>query len=140
MTAVNLRQLGDALQACARGLYPLEAGTGLLIDCGSWLHREDFTSRFINIDTSISDGVTLLAAIDWEAAVAALHAGELPASGGERRMLLLAASIAAGTLVNLNDALPGIDRRNAYLVVSAAAHAVGLPDPYRETERWYLNG
>jgi hypothetical protein len=128
MTAVNPRRLSGALRACARGVYPLEAGTSLLIDCGSWLHRDDFTSRFITAGTSISDGVTLLASIDWEAAVTALHAGELPASGRERRMLLLAASIAAGTPVNLNDALPGIDRRNAILVVSAVAHAAGLPD------------
>ena len=97
MTIVNPRQLGDALRACACGIHPLEAGTGLLVDCGSWLHREDFTSRFITTGTSISDGVTLLASTDWEAAVTALHAGELPASGGERRMLLLAASIAGGT-------------------------------------------
>jgi hypothetical protein len=138
MTAVNTRRLSDALRACARGIHPLEAGTGLLIDCGSWLHREDFTSRFITTGTCISDGVTLLAATDWEAAVAALHAGELPASGGERRMLLLAASIAGGIPVNLYDALPGIDRRNAGLVVSAVAHAAGLPD--QETDKRHLNG
>ena len=135
MITVNPRQLDDALRACARGVYPLEAGTSLLIDCGSWLHRDDFTSRFITAGPSISDGVTLLASIDWEAAVTALHAGELPASGRERRMLLLAASIAAGTPVNLNDALPGIDRRNAALVVSAVAHAAGLPD--QESDKWY---
>ena len=88
VTTANPRRLGDALRACARGIHPLEAGTGLLIDCGSWLHREDFTSRFITTGTSISDGITLLASTDWEAAVAALHAGELPASGGERQMLL----------------------------------------------------
>ena len=137
---MNPRQLSDALQACARGLHPLEAGTSLLTGCGSWLHREDFTSRFITTGPSISDGVTLLASIDWEAAVTALHAGELPASGGERRMLLLAASIAGGTPVSLNDALPGIDRRNASLVVSAVAHAAGLPDPHQETDKRYLNG
>ena len=97
MTTLNPRRLGGALRAGARGIHPLEAGTGLLIDCGSWLHRDDFASRFITAGTSISDGVTLLASIDWEAAVTALHAGELPASGGERRMLLLAASIAGGT-------------------------------------------
>jgi hypothetical protein len=131
------RRLGDALRACAYGIRPLEAGTALLIDCGSWLHRDDFTSRFITTGTSISDSVTLLAATDWEAAVAALHAGELPASGGERRMLLLAASIASGTPVSLNDALPGIDRRNATLVVSAVAHAAGLPDPYQKTDNRY---
>jgi hypothetical protein len=140
MTTVNSRHLSSALRACARGLYPLEAGTGLLIDCGSWLHRDDFTSRFITTGPSISDGVTLLASIDWEAAVTALHAGELPASGGERRMLLLASSIAAGTPVDLNDALPGIDRRNASLAVRAAAHAAGLPDPYQETDTRYQNG
>jgi hypothetical protein len=94
------------LRACTRSIHPLEAGTGLLIDCGSWLHRDDFASRFITTRTSISDGTTLLTSTDWEAAVAALHAGELPASGGERRMLLLAASIAGGTPVSLNDALP----------------------------------
>ena len=127
MTTLNPRQLGDALRACARGIHPLEAGTGLLIDCGSWLHREDFTSRFIATGTSFSDGTTVLAVTDWEAAIAALHAGELPASGGERRMLLIAASIAGGTPVSLNDALPGIDRRNASLVVNAIAHATGQP-------------
>jgi len=135
MTATDPRQISGALRACARGVYPLEAGTGLLIDCGSWLHRDDFASRFITTGPSISDGVTLLASIDWEAAVTALHAGELPASGGERRMLLLAASIAAGTPVSLYDALPGIDRRNAALVVSAVAHAAGLPD--QESDKWY---
>ena len=92
MTTLNPRRLSDALHAGACGIHPLEAGTSLLIDCGSWLHRDDFTSRFIT--ASISDGVTLLASIDWETAVTALHAGELPASGGERRMLLLASSIA----------------------------------------------
>ena len=82
MTTLDPRRLGDALRAGACGIHPLEAGTGLLIECGSWLHRTDFTSRFITAGTSISDGVTLLAATDWEAAVTALHAGELPSSGG----------------------------------------------------------
>ena len=140
MTIVNPRQLGDALRACACacGIHPLEAGTGLLVDCGSWLHREDFTSRFITTGTSISNGVTLLASTDWEAAVTALYAGELPASGGERRMLLLAASIARGIPVSLYDTLPGIDRRNARLVVDAVAHAAGLAD--QETDKRHLNG
>ena len=127
MTTLNPRQPGDALRASARGIRPLEAGTGLLIDCGTWLHREDFTSRFITAGTSISDGTTVMAATDWEAAIAALHAGELPASGGEQQMLLIAASIAGGTPVSLSDALPGIDRRNATLVINAIAHATGQP-------------
>ena len=124
MTTANPHRLSDALRAYARGIHPLEAGTGPLIDCGSWLHREDFTSRFIT-GTSISDGTTVLAATDWEAAVTALRAGELPASGGERRMLLLAASIAGGIPVSLYYTLPGIDHRNASLVIKAIAHATG---------------
>jgi hypothetical protein len=128
MTILDSRRLGDALRAGACGIHPFEAGTSLLIECGSWLHRNDFTSRFITADTSTSDGVTLLASIDWEAALAALHAGELPASGGERRMLLLAASIAGGIPVSLYDTQPGIDRRNASLVVRAIAHATGQAD------------
>ena len=46
-------------------------------------------------------------------------------------MLLLAASIAGGIPVSLSGTLPGIDHRNASLVVSAVAHATGLPDPTR---------
>ena len=75
MTATDPRHISGALRACARGVYPLEAGTSLLIDCGSWLHRDDFTSRFITAGPSISDGVTLLASIDWETAVADAGAG-----------------------------------------------------------------
>ena len=42
-------------------------------------------------------------------------------------MLLIAASIARGTPVSLNDTLTGTDRRNASLVVNAVAHATGQP-------------
>jgi hypothetical protein len=87
--------LAAALRACAAGLYPLEAGVTLLTSSGAFLHRHDFTGRFIEHGTSISDG-TAMAAIDWDAAVTALNAGELPCSGGERRILMLAASLAAG--------------------------------------------
>jgi len=68
--------------------------------------RADFTGRFISTTTS-SDG-TDLAAVDWSAAITALQAG-LPCSGGEQRMLRLAASLADGIPVNLRDALTGID-------------------------------
>jgi hypothetical protein len=125
VTTLRPARLPSALRACAAGIHPLEAGTSLLIDCGNWLHREDFTSHFITTSTSISDGVTPMASTDWEAAIAALNAGELPCSSGERRMLLLAASMAGGTPVSLHDTLPGIDQRNARLVLNAIAHATG---------------
>ena len=114
-----------ALRACAAGLYPLEAGTGLLISSGTFLRRDDFTTRFITVATSISDGTTPMAAIDWDAAIAALHAGELPCSGGERRVLELSSSIAGGTPVDLRDAVTGLDDGNIARLVTAIRHASG---------------
>lgn len=122
MTADHLTA---ALRACAAGLYPLEAGTSLLIANGTFLHRDDFTSRFITIATSISDGTTPMAAIDWDAAIAALRAGGLPCSGGERRIFELSSSLAAGTLVDLNDAVTGLDDGNIARLVTAILHASG---------------
>jgi len=69
--------LTAALQACAAGLYPLEAGVALLISNRTFLHRDDFTSRFIQHGTSNG---TPMAAIDWDAAVTALTGGDLPCS------------------------------------------------------------
>lgn len=67
--------LADQLRAWARGIYPDEAGVELLIGHASFLHRADFTSRFITTPAS-SDG-TPLAVIDWPAVIAALD-GSLP--------------------------------------------------------------
>jgi hypothetical protein len=122
---VNTDVLVAALRACAAGLYPLEAGVGLLIGNGTFLHREDFTSRFIETGTSISDGTAPMAAIDWEAAITALHAGELPCSGGERRILELSASLAAGIPVDLQDAVTSLDDANIALLLTAIWHASG---------------
>lgn len=73
--------LATALRTCAAGLYPLEAGVGLLIANGTFLHRDDFTSRFILHSTSTGEDAQM-AAVDWDAATAALAAGELPCSSG----------------------------------------------------------
>jgi hypothetical protein len=122
---VTADHLAAALRACALGLYPLEAGTELLISNATFLHRDDFTSRFIETGTSISDGTTLMAAIDWDAAIAALNAGDLPCSGGEKRILQLSASLAGGIPVDLRDTVTGLDDRNTALLVTAIRHATG---------------
>jgi hypothetical protein len=74
---MTLNSLAAALRACADGIYPLEAGVGLLIAHGTFLGRDDFTRRFILHGTSSG---TRMAAIDWDAATTALAAGELPCS------------------------------------------------------------
>ena len=62
------------------------------------------------------------AEIDWPATVEG--AGYL--SGGERRLLGVAASLGSGHPVNLTDALGGLDTWNAQVVVDAIAHAAGV--------------
>lgn len=106
---MNVNDLAAAHRACAAGLCPVEAGVALLIGYGTFLHRDDFTSRFISRGTS---GTTSMAAIDWAAATAALHAGEMPCSGGERRILQLSASLAGGIPVDLRDTVTGLDGAN----------------------------
>jgi len=66
-----------------------------------------------------------MAAIDWDAAITALNAGELPSSGGERRLLLLSAGLAAGIPVDLRDAVTGLDDRNTRHLLTAIRHASG---------------
>jgi hypothetical protein len=115
--------LAAALRACATGLYPLEAGVGLLIANGTFLHRDDFTSRFILCTSAAEDAP--MAAVDWDAAAAALTAGELLCSRGEQRILKLAASLAGGIPVDLNDAVTGLDQHNIQRLVAAIRHASG---------------
>ena len=115
-------QLARALHACAAGIYAAEAGVNLLIANGTFIHRCDFTSRFIEHGTSSG---TPVAAIDWGAAVTALNAGELPCSGGQRRILQLAASLADGVPDSLRDTVTGLDDHNAARLIMALRHATG---------------
>ena len=115
--------LAGAVRAGAAGLYSLEAACELVISTG-WPHRDDFT-RFVSTGTSVTDGVTELAHIDWQSVISSCDAGLLPCSSGENRILRLAASIAAGIPVDLHDALSGLDQASISLVVGATRHANG---------------
>ena len=125
MTSIHPREpgLANAVRAGAGGLYSLEAACDLVIGTG-WLHRDDFAC-FISTGTSLTNGVTELAHIDWQSAITSRDAGLLPCSSGENRILRLAASIAAGIPVDLNDALSGLDQARIALVVRAVRHANG---------------
>jgi hypothetical protein len=70
----------------------------------------------------------VMAAVDFEAAARALEAGALPCSGGEGRVLRIAASIAAGVPVDLREAVTGLDENNAVLASAAVLHAAGCRD------------
>jgi hypothetical protein len=116
--------ISAALRAAAAGLHPDEAATALVISHGCFLHRDDFTCM-VHAGTSISDGATLMAWIDWDAVRDALSRGQFPASSSERHILQIAASIAAGHPVSLRDTIPGLDQRNLKLVTTAIRHAAG---------------
>ena len=122
---MNTDELTEALRACATGIHTVEAGVAFFIANGTFLRRDDFTSRFITTATSISDGTTPMADIDWGAVITALHADELSCSGGERRILLLAASLAGGIPVDLRDTVTGIDDANICRLLTAIRHAAG---------------
>jgi ADP-ribose pyrophosphatase YjhB (NUDIX family) len=110
-------QLTAALRAGSKGMYCDQAATELLIRHGSWLRRDDFTARYILTGTSQAGDIT--AAIDWEEAITALHAGDLPCSSSEAAILGLAASFATATPVVLRHAITGLDQANLYLVTNA---------------------
>lgn len=116
--------LASALRAAAAGVPHAEAGTGLLIASGAFLHREDFAGRFTQAATGISDG-TPMAWISWDDVITALDRGRLPASSGERAVPRLAASLANGNPVSLKDTVTSLDNRNLSLAITAIGHAAG---------------
>jgi hypothetical protein len=51
--------------------------------------------------------------------------GDLPCSGGEQRMLRIAASLADTLSLGLGEALTGLDNHNIKLVTTDVLHASG---------------
>ena len=101
----------------------------LLIGHRSWLCRQDFLEIAVEFGEEITGGA-VLAAVDFQAAARALEAGALPCSGGEGRVLRIAASIAGGVPVDLGEAVTGLDENNAVLAAAAVLHAAGYRDLY----------
>ena len=119
--------LAAALRVWAKGLFSTEAAVELLIRHGSWLYREDFLEIAVEFGQGIAGGA-VMAAVDFEAAARALEAGALPCSGGEGRVLRIAASIAGGVPVDLREAVTGLDEGNAVLAAAAVLRAAGHRD------------
>ena len=112
------------MRAWAKGLLCAEAAVELLIGHRWWLHRTDFASVAVEPGRNVFTG-TAVAAVDFEAAVAALDRGVLPCSHGEGQVLRVAASLAAGVPVDLRDAMTGLDYGTACLIARVACHAAG---------------
>lgn len=110
-----MTEFHDQLRARVRGSYTLEAGTEMLIRA--------FGGRFAEpgnpwVDEDPMSGKT------W------IDFGEIPPhvgalSGGERRFLMLAASVAADVPVGVGEILDGLDRPLMEIALAAFAHASG---------------
>lgn len=102
----------DELRAWAEGLLPLEAATELLIRTGwaspgyAWVKREDSGRVWIDFQ-GIPEMIGAL-------------------SGGEQRVLRIAASLGADSPIILGDEITGLDRNTTALVLAAIAHAAGV--------------
>ena len=110
------------MRVWAKGILCLEAAVGLLIGHGSWLYHQDFLDAAVEM---ITESGREMAFVDFTAAADALAAGGLPCSAGERAVLQVAAGIAVGCPVNLEDALARMDAATAALVAGAVLHAAG---------------
>ncbi|MHA7285977.1 hypothetical protein ACX80I_06845 [Arthrobacter sp. MDT3-44] len=102
------------LRSWAKGTYTIEAATELLIRA--------FDGRFARSGEPWIGMGSRWPYVDFEAIEENL--GGL--SGGERRFMLLVASLGdGGALVDLGDIIPGLDRDVLALVLAAIAHAGG---------------
>lgn len=106
-----MNDIESRVRAWARGLYPTEAGVELLIRQGKAI-REGAPWL-----TPYGD----LVSVDVDRLIEAAGAW----SGGEGRVVAIAASLLGGTAVDLSEVIPGLDRANTALVLAAIAHANG---------------
>lgn len=111
-----MTEVSEALRRWAKGLYPLEAGVELLIQAFDgrfaspgepWVQQGDDSGWWwIDVEQMTEDNYDAL-------------------SGGEARLLRIAASLLGGLPVDLSRNIAGLDREHLQLVVAAVAHAGG---------------
>jgi hypothetical protein len=112
----------DWLTIGAAGMLAETAAVTQLAEHGTWLSRATFTSRCLDIADDLTDvpGGTA-AVIRWRTAITSLD--RHGATGSEKAVLRIAASIAAGIPLSLHDALGSLDHAALRAVLRAIAHA-----------------
>lgn len=118
-----MSDIHEALRRWAKGVYPLEAGVELLVRTSNsrfahpaqpWVQPGDDPGWWwIDVDQMNEDNYSGL-------------------SGGETRMLRIAASLLEGRPVDLSRNIPGLDREHFQFVLAAVARANGR----HEDARW----
>lgn len=105
----------DAIRAWAKGIYSMEAAAELLIRAG-------LASRGPWLTEFGGPGPRMIA-INVDKLAAEAEAGWM--SGSEAHVASIAASLLGGPAVDLSEALSGLDRPTAALVLAAMSHATG---------------
>lgn len=113
MENTEITNIHDPLRSWADGVLSDEAGVELLI--------RGYGGRFAARTQPWVRVAGETAAVDW--AMIPEYVGGL--SGGERRYLMLAASLAGGAEVNLDRTFASLDQAEQDLVLSALRHAGG---------------
>lgn len=116
--------VSTALRGHARGLHAAEAAVELLLAHRHWLRRTDFLDAFVHRYPA-EEGMAGLMFINWDEVAQALACGRIACSGGERRILQAALSLAAGFPVDLRDTATGVDGSNLRILARAVLHAGG---------------
>lgn len=109
MDTLTIEDLATRLRAHAKGLYPPEAATELLIRSDVWLRRPGFRDACVETWGPTTDHPHHVpdASIKWDAVGEALtsYAAREPApewlnvcSGGERRLIQIAHDVAVGSM------------------------------------------
>lgn len=109
-----MTDVSEAFRRWAKGLYPLEAGVELLVQA--------FDGRFANSSQPwVQQGVA--PGWWWIDAEQMTEDNYGALSGGETRLLRIAASLLGGPPVDLSSNLAGLDGQRLQLVLNAIAHA-----------------
>jgi hypothetical protein len=117
MNRGEYNELVESLYEHVTGINADTAAVDLIAHHGVWLHRPDF-AKFLQHGRCHSTGEPM-AAIRWRAAHTALQRGQLPCSGSEADVLLIAVSLAAGVPVSLRHVLGNLDHHNIAHVIRA---------------------
>lgn len=124
-------RLVDMLRAGAHGEYPDEAAVELLIAHRTLLGKDEIVTDYVICEDP--GDPEACAWVDYDRLTYALDDGRLPYSSTEKGILRIAASLAGGFMVDLQDALTGLDNYNSGIVVEALLHATGATGRYGAT-------
>lgn len=111
-----MSEIEDAVRVWAKGIYPTEAGAELLIRQGRVYERAPWIA-----EPDRPEDRPRVAGVDVDQLLNESGAW----SGGEQRMVRIAASLLGGPPVALADEVTGVGQENLALVLAAIAHANG---------------